>query len=458
VPLVGLLVFVGLALVLEHVLAIDTPVGVVGGTVLALVPALLWLSYFFLLDRRQPEPTHYVLSMFLLGALVAAPVSGWLLDGPLGMGRWVALGVFSPVNVALAFLAVGAAQELTKYLVVRYTVFLTVAFDERADGIVYGTAAGVGFAAALNLRHVAEGVFVGGGAVELTVTTLAHGCFAGAMGYALGQARFASGRRAQIYEAAGLLAAIGLNGGFYLLRALVTRPGLELRPLHGLLLSVAYAAGVFAVVLALMRRSLRQDAVSGAPPVKPTGPLPGGLLDVVRRADLVVLLLGAALLAAGWGIKARYLERGLRYQSSALSIRYPSGWMQVPETPAVVLVDVLASDTFKPRVVIVEVTGAAPLEAAAVEGELHRLVAAEGALLHVLDARSEKLRGRRALRLEYAFAHAPGGGVPTTVRGTLLAFEVGDKMYTVRVEQSEAGYREDPGLARRILSSLRAGP
>jgi hypothetical protein len=44
------------------------------------------------------------------------------------------------------------------------------------------------------------------------------------------------------------------------------------------------------------------------------------------------------------------------------------------------------------------------------------------------------------------------------VRGTLLAFEVGDKMYTVRVEQSEAGYREDPGLARRILSSLRAGP
>jgi len=444
---------VGLALALDRLFSLDTPVAAVGGAVLALVPALLWLSYFFLLDRRQPEPTHYVLSMFLLGALVAAPVSRWLLDGPMGMGQWVALGVFSPANVALAFLAVGAAQELTKYLVVRYTVFFSDAFDERADGVVYGTAVGVGFAAALNLRHVAQGVFLGTGAVDLTVTTLAHACFAGAMGFGLGQARFASGQRARLYEILGLLAAVGLNGGFYLLHALVSRPGLQVRPLHGLLLSAAYAAIVFAAVFALMRRSLHQDTASDAPPVRPTGPLPGGLLDVVRRADLLALLVVAVLLAAGWGIKTRYLDRGLAYRGSAMTLRYPSGWLQLP-TPAVVLMDALASDTFRSRVIIDE-AGGVPLERQTVEGGLRRLVASEGALLDVLDARRETLDGTPAMRLEYAYARAPQGGVPTALRCTLLAFALDGKLHTVRVEQSTAGHAKQPGLAGRILSSIR---
>src|SRR4030065_1159083 len=42
------------------------------GIAVALVPALIWLLFFYLQDRLEPEPKRYVIGVFILAALLAA--------------------------------------------------------------------------------------------------------------------------------------------------------------------------------------------------------------------------------------------------------------------------------------------------------------------------------------------------------------------------------------------------
>ncbi len=185
VLVLGLCVFVGAAYAAQKLLALDQPVriGPATGLVLVLVPALLWLGYFYLQDRHEPEPKHYVAGVFLLGAFVAFPVAqftsallpvqGW------GGERLTAQSIFA------AILPLGLAQEFAKYLVVRYSVYLSDEFDEPMDGIIYMTAAGIGFATAENLAHLARldgSIFFATFATNAVVSILAHGSIAGVVG------------------------------------------------------------------------------------------------------------------------------------------------------------------------------------------------------------------------------------------------------------------------------------
>jgi len=255
--LCGLLAYVGVARVIQHVWSVGPrPIGTLPTLALVLVPAVIWLVYFYLLDRHEPEPTHYVLSVFLLGALVAAPIASFVIHDLFTIERWIGLTPFSTQRIAASLLVVGTTQELTKYLVVRYTVYLSDEFDEPADGIVYATAAGIGFATALNFKYVSAGVLLSVGSINIAITTLAHACFTGVVGYALGQAKFvAHVRWRQLMLIVGLLAAILLNGVFFMLQDLVVNPGMVLRPWRGLLLCGVFTVVVFGVISLLMRRS-----------------------------------------------------------------------------------------------------------------------------------------------------------------------------------------------------------
>src|SRR5262245_36761586 len=115
----GLLVVVGASFAAERAFALAGPIriGALASLVLAGVPGLLWLGYFYLQDRQEPEPKSYVVGVFLLGAFVAAPLAGFL-------GHHTPpTGAFTAETFLLAVVPVGLAQELSKYLVVRYSVY-----------------------------------------------------------------------------------------------------------------------------------------------------------------------------------------------------------------------------------------------------------------------------------------------------------------------------------------------
>lgn len=234
--------------------------------IVALTPALVWLAFFYQQDRLEPEPKGYVGAVFVLGALLAAAVGLPLTRDVFRVSDW--LGHSPLVNLLGCILVTGFVYEFLKYAAVRYSVYPLAEFDERVDGIIYGTAAGLGFATVLNIHYVLEngGVDLQVGVIHVVVTALAQASFAGITGYFMGRAKFEL--EPVWWMPAGVTLAAALNGLFVYARGQVTRTGIDLasgggfNPWPGLALATVVAVAVFAVLNGLIRRANRATLAS----------------------------------------------------------------------------------------------------------------------------------------------------------------------------------------------------
>ena len=157
---------------------------------------------------------------------------------------------------------IGITQEFLKYAAVRYSVFRSAEFDERIDGIIYGAAAGLGYATFLNVEYVLAngGVDLAIGAVRIAVVALAQASFAGVTGYFLGRAKFEN--RGPFWLPVGLLLAAVLNGVVTTLLSEINRSGLRPTPLNGLILAALVAAATFIILFGVLRRGSRPVTVA----------------------------------------------------------------------------------------------------------------------------------------------------------------------------------------------------
>ncbi len=264
----ALVLFAGLVAVISR-FAKPVPQGgvlVLVGVVLSLVPAVLWLVFFYLQDTLEPEPKAYVFGVFVLGGLLASAVAIPLVRDLFRVQEWI--GSSFLVNLLGSVLVVGFVQEFLKYAAVRYSVYLLPEFDERMDGILYGTAAGLGFATMLNILYVVEsgGVDLGMGVVRIVVTALAQASFSGITGYFLARAKFEEER--VWWLPLGLTIAAVLNGLFSVARGSITRAGSVLsqrtaNPWLGLVLAGVVAAATLGLLLYLVRRANERTIADG---------------------------------------------------------------------------------------------------------------------------------------------------------------------------------------------------
>lgn len=171
----------------------------------AIVPAVLLLRYFYRRDLN-PEPRGVLIKTFLLGVLIVVPVI--LVELPLQ--EWCPPGA-PPVYFGLyyAFLCAAVPEEFFKFLVVTRYSARNPAFDEPMDGVVYGAAASLGFAALENMMYVAGGGWPTAILRAFTAVPM-HACLGAILGYYVGQVRFGFRRRAYLWW--GLLAAVLLHG------------------------------------------------------------------------------------------------------------------------------------------------------------------------------------------------------------------------------------------------------
>lgn len=226
---------------------------VVAGLVMAIVPALIWLFAFLQQDRLEPEPKRYVFGVFILGALLAQAVGQPLIRDFFGIQNWASGNAL--VNILASILIAGFIQEFLKYAAVRYTVFYSGEFDERVDGIIYGAAAGLGYATMLNVQYIISngGVDLGIGVMRVATTALAQASFAGVVGYFLGIAKFE--RKGPLWLPLGLTLAAVLNGVVSYVLGQVTRlGGFSFNPWYGLVVAVIIAGGTFYALFMLIRR------------------------------------------------------------------------------------------------------------------------------------------------------------------------------------------------------------
>jgi len=223
------------------------------GIVLAVIPAAIWMVFFYRQDRLEPEPKQYVLGVFILGMLLSSAVGIPVINQLFEVNQWLTTNTLT--HIAGAILVIGFTQEFLKYAAVRYSVYMTSEFDERIDGVVYGTAAGLGFAVMLNLQYVIAngGVDLYMGVLRIVITTLAQASFAGITGYFLGRAKFEV--EPVWWQSLGVTIAAVLNGLFTWARGEVTQVGLSVNPWWGLILAAALAVVTFGALWYLMRRA-----------------------------------------------------------------------------------------------------------------------------------------------------------------------------------------------------------
>lgn len=255
-----LLVCFGIELLVKPVFS---PVGLlVTGAVMSLVPAILWLAFFYRQDRLEPEPKEMVLEVFILGGLLAAAIGIPLVNNLFNISSWLFSGFW--VNLLGAILVIGFSQEFLKYAAVRFSIYESSEFDERTDGIIYATAAGLGFATVLNISFVVSsgGVNLGMGAVRIVLTALAQASFAGITGYFLGKDKL--DHKPAWWVPVGISLAAVLNGVFNYLWGVLKRTGITttggvLGAWGGLVLAILISVTVTVILSWLIERDMEQE-------------------------------------------------------------------------------------------------------------------------------------------------------------------------------------------------------
>jgi protease PrsW len=267
VLIAGLVGFVLLAWLFELIAGLDhaVAVGPLGTAAMSAIPGALWLAFFYLMDRGQTEPKHLVAGVCVLGAFIAAPLADLVQYSAV---EPIPLAQHSPATSTLfgmfflgdrvlyAILVAGLAQELCKYTVVRYSVYLSRRFEDPMDGIVYMMACGTGFAVWVNYHRMAAQAYsvdLSISAAQCVVTVLAHASFAGALGYVMGRAKFSrrSAPLRGLLLMLGLLGAAMLNGAFQIVVLWIESApaGMRTTPWKGVLYAAFFAAAVFGVIL-----------------------------------------------------------------------------------------------------------------------------------------------------------------------------------------------------------------
>jgi len=263
VLVVSLVGFAGIAQLIEHVYKLDFAVRLspVAALACAAAPSILWLAVFSLQDRGDPAPRSYVFGVYLLGAFVAGPMASFAVSQTViePVVALPAIGTFTTRGVVRAVLLVGLAHELCKYIVVRYTVYLSPQLSEPIDGIIYMSAAALGLATYHNYTQLAQlgnATYLTVGTTTIMSTTVMHVAVAAVMGVYVAKAKFSCTSSYQRSTALlfGLCSAMVLHGLFSLIYRAVSTAGAEARPWYGVAWAGGFAAAMFLTVSVLMRR------------------------------------------------------------------------------------------------------------------------------------------------------------------------------------------------------------
>ena len=232
------------------------------GLVLAVVPALLWLGLFYAQDRLEPEPRRYVLGLLVVGVLLGAALEQPLLRDVFQVQLWAKSGTATYLWASI--LLSGLLSAALVYGAVRVTVLPTAEFDERVDGIIYGTSVALGLGIAANLSYIfgLGTVSIGVGTLQVIVTSLAYATFGALVGYFLGLIK--PGGAPGWYAGAGVLVAGVVHGLYDYVTSLFGNSGssLSYNPWPALISTAVFAALVFAVVFGLIQRSVGRTATT----------------------------------------------------------------------------------------------------------------------------------------------------------------------------------------------------
>jgi len=471
VEIAGLLAYVGLA---ELIVAIFRPsIGpqllLPVGIVLALVPAAIWLAFFYAQDRAEPEPRQYVLGVAALGALLALALGQPFINEFARVQEW--LDQDQLTQIIGSILIVGVVQESLKYAAVRSSIYHAPEFDERVDGVLYGTAAGLGYATVLNVSMIVNSGGIapeqlGAGIIRIVIVALVQASLGGFTGYFIARDKFDA--PPIWWMPAGLMLAAVMNGLFSWLAGEVTTSPLTLgtdgasggyTPWPALVMAAILSGVLLALTFALMQRASRASQKDQPSPAHVE------TLREQRSALLAVLIaIGAVIAGLLWrdGAESRtssYVDPG------GLSIQYPERWRINTASADIGIVRV--SDPLAPGYPTAFEVRRLPVSADAADEDALANAANTIALNRAQDLTAYKLltlesgqtiRGFAAARATFAFVHDPAGpfqeSLPVVVLGEDVMLRKGNQVFVLSLFAGQESYPRAQERFRAFVESV----
>lgn len=246
------------------------------------VPALVAMWMVDRLDRKRPEPARTRRLVVLAGMLSVIPavLIGLVLDGQIG-ARLEPAFTYQGASFH-AFILAAAVEEACKIAVVYWIVWRRPEFDERMDGIIYASRAGLGFALVENVLYLLGQTSLTGQlyvwVARACLAVPGHAMWTGMIGALAARRRF-DGRGLGLVG--GYLLAVAFHGA-YDVAIFVQQPlhleGHDTLAASMLAIPVALTVLAFVVLRAMARTALQLDdaeAVRGAVAAAERGPILG---------------------------------------------------------------------------------------------------------------------------------------------------------------------------------------
>lgn len=190
--------------------------GLVVATLGGIVPALLWLVFWLMEDRCEPEPKRYILYSFIAGMVAVLLV--------LPLERAVA-PYLAGTQLLLAWAAI---EELFKFGAAYIAALRFRVFDEPLDGVMYLVTAALGFSALENvfflITPAADGDLlrtIVTGDLRFIGATLLHTLASATIGVSLALAYYQSAGVRKLAALGGVILAIALHTlfNFFILKS-----------------------------------------------------------------------------------------------------------------------------------------------------------------------------------------------------------------------------------------------
>ncbi|MCD4735090.1 MAG: PrsW family intramembrane metalloprotease [Bacteroidales bacterium] len=121
---------------------------------IVLFPCLIWMFFFYLQDRKEPEPFPYLLFAFVIGAAMSALIWLPLKNIVLNLSGWMYNDLTTFVLVS--FLLYGGSLAIITFVLLKHVFQRMKEFDEPVDGMVYGAFIGTGYAFTESFDYLAQ--------------------------------------------------------------------------------------------------------------------------------------------------------------------------------------------------------------------------------------------------------------------------------------------------------------
>lgn len=179
---------------------------------ISFAPGIFWLWYIYTKDKYAPEPIKLVVEVFFLGMIAAVLAMVIEIAAPKIfpiVGIWRKFG--NHVHLTLYFIfVIGLIEEACKMLPVWLYAYRKTEFNEVIDGIIYSSAAALGFASLENLLYVyshGSSVMIG----RAVLSTFGHLLDSAFWGLGFGLAKF-NPRYAKLLIFTGFVISIIVHG------------------------------------------------------------------------------------------------------------------------------------------------------------------------------------------------------------------------------------------------------